>query len=197
MTRELHRELAPLEIYRCRSRVRHGICRANTRRLDCDSPETVSDFATCLTGFLDEHDALPLYVSGLGRENGTDTDKRRSVYGIATGTGDRILVQQRIDPPTEAGVWSGPTGALLDVARARGQPSLGFIVDASSQFPDPEAACVLIERAIAPIAGVDIDVGPLRERAEGIRQEKRTFAKEMHRPDNDESSKAEPFRTYQ
>lgn len=36
------------------------------------SPQVVSDFASCLTNFLTEHDALPIYASGLGRETAAD-----------------------------------------------------------------------------------------------------------------------------
>lgn len=158
------------------------------------SPEVVADFADCLTKWLREESATPVYSSGLAGDLPDDGERR--IYGIATGDGGRLLGEQDVPPPTEDGVWSGPTGALLDAARETDLTALGLIVDSDPQFPDPEAACVLIERAIEPIAGVDVDVGALRERAAEIREQKQVFAQHM----NDaaaESSRVEPMRMFQ
>lgn len=161
------------------------------------SPQIVSDFASCLTNFLVEHNALPLTFSGLSRAETADSTDDRSVYGIATGTGGTILADLNIDPPSEDGLWSGPTGAILNLARFEGITSLGLIVETDPEFPDPEAACTLIERGIAPLAGIEVDVVPLRERAAEIREEKKVLADQMRQPEADESSKAESLRMYQ
>jgi len=161
------------------------------------SPQVVSDFASCLTNFLVEHNALPLYISGLSRDETAGSTGERSLYGIATGTGARILADLDVDPPSEDGLWSGPTGATLNLARFRGITSLGLIVETDPELPDPEAACTLIERGIAPIAGIKVDVSPLRERAAEIREEKKALADRMRQPETDDSSRAESLRMYQ
>lgn len=139
----------------------------------------------------------PLTFSGLSRAETADSTDERSVYGIATGTGGNILADLNIDPPSEDGLWSGPTGAILNLARFEGITSLGLIVETDPEFPDPEAACTLIERGIAPLAGIEVDVVPLRERAAEIREEKKALADQMRQPEADESSKAESLRMYQ
>lgn len=160
------------------------------------SPETVSDFASCLSGLLAEYNALPLYFSGFPRKGEEQPGDERELYGVATGAGERLLEKHAIRPPRDAGIWSGPTGALLNVGRVNGTTALGFIVESDPQFPDPEAACTLIERVVEPIAGVSVDVDSLRDQAETISEEKQSFAAQMERPQENESSMADPGYMY-
>jgi len=161
------------------------------------SPQTVSDFASCLVGFLAERNALPISFSGLGRAGTSDSADGRSLYGVATGDGGRILSDLGIDPPSEDGLWSGPTGAMLNVARYEGITSLGLVVETDPERPDPQAACALLERGIAPVAGIEVDIDPLRERAAEIHESEQELADRMREPERDESSKAESLRMYQ
>jgi len=159
------------------------------------SPTEVSDFAECVTGLLESENALPLYFTGLG--TGVEGTDERQLFGIATGEGDAILVEQGIDPPAETGVWSGPTGALLHRAEMVGQEAIGIIVESDPQFPDPEAACVLLEEVVNPVADVEIDVSALRERVAEIREQRKQFAQQMSETTEDHSSRADPFRMFQ
>lgn len=161
------------------------------------SPEIVTDFASCLNVLLTQYNALPLYFSGFARAGEEPPHNDRTLYGVATGAGDRLLEKYGIQPPREAGTWSGPTGALLNVARVNGTTALGIIVESDPQFPDPEAACTLIERVIEPVAGVSADVDSLQDRAESIREEKKTFAARMEQPERNESSMADSRFMYQ
>jgi len=161
------------------------------------SPTTVADFANCFNQLLVDLSALPLYVSGLGRRVEDDSERERALYGIGTGNADQLLQRYNIEPPAEDGLWSGPTGALLNVARKTGMTALGLIVESDPEFPDPEAACTLIERVVEPIADVRVNVESLRDQAEVIRDEKKAFAEQMEYPERDESSKAESLRMYQ
>lgn len=160
------------------------------------SPEVVSDFASCLTTFLVEHDALPIYVSGLAGDADEDLDAGRSLYGIATGHGRQLLVDHDIDPPIEEGIWSGPTGALLDLARKRGLASVGLMVETDPEFPDPEAACILLKDGVSSLTGTTVNTDKLREQAADIRETKQSLAVEMRESDTNESSKAESLRMY-
>jgi len=161
------------------------------------SPDVVADFAGCLSGLLADIDALPMYVSGLAQGHPADLDRDRALYGVATGDGDRILEDQDIEPPVTSGVWSGPTGALLNEARTSGSTALGLIVESDAEFPDPEAACVLLERAVEPVAGVDVDVSSLRDHAAEIRERRRAFAEQLSQPERNESSMVESSYMYQ
>lgn len=185
--------LAPVRIYADQER--------NLLALKADvavSPQIVSDFASCLTNFLVEHDALPIYVTGLARAADADLDADRALYGIATGPGQgrQILVEHDVDPPAEEGIWSGPTGALLDLARKQELTSVGLIVETDPEFPDPAAACTLIEDGISPITGITVSVEPLKERAIDIRNTKQSLATEMRESEANESSKAESLGMY-
>lgn len=161
------------------------------------SPAIVSDFASCLGGLLAQYNTLPLYFSGFTRAREGEFEDERILYGVATGTGERLLEKYAIPSPREAGVWSGPTGALLNVARVNETTAIGILVESDPQFPDPEAACTLIERVIEPVTGVTVDVNSLREQTETIREEKKTFAALMEQPERNESSMAESRRMYQ
>lgn len=155
--------------------------------------EVIETVATCLTGWIVEHDVMPIYLSGLPAER----DDHPSLYGIATGAGSETLEEHDIGVPDEDGVVSGPTGALLNRAAQQGYDSLGLIVDSSPQFPDPKAASVLLEEGIAPIAGFSINVEDLVDRAAEIREKREQFAQQMQEVSEEESSQAQPLRMYQ
>lgn len=156
------------------------------------SPNAAEEFAGCLTGWIREKDALPLYLSG----RGTDPDDEHATYGVATGEGGAILSAHDIEPPDERGAISGPTGALLYEASRQDLDSLGLIVEASARFPDPAAATALIETAIEPITGLSVETESLLEQAEEIRATRHQLARRMQQA-QEESSKAEPVGMYQ
>lgn len=166
--------------------------------LQSDAPiasGAVESVANCVTGWIAEQGVRPIYLSGLPTER--DGEGRPSLYGIATGDETETLEEHDIDVPPEDGVVSGPTGALLNRAAQHGHDSVGLIVGSSRQFPDPEAASVLLEEGIAPIADVSIDVSDLVDRAEEIREKREQFARQMQEMSQDESSQAQPLRMYQ
>lgn len=156
------------------------------------SPNAAEEFAGCLTGWIREHDALPIYLSG----RSTDPDDDRATYGVATGEAGDILAAHDIAPPEERGAISGPTGALLYEANRQDVDALGVIVEASARFPDPAAATTLIETAIEPITGLAIETDSLLEQAEEIRATRQQLARRMQQA-QEESSKAEPVGMYQ
>jgi uncharacterized protein len=159
------------------------------------SPTEVSEFATCLTGWVDDADALPVYSTGLPRDVADGGD--RAVYGVATGDAATHLDGLQVTPPAENGVWRGPTGALLRRADGHDLDAIGVIVETHRNRPDPDAARILLERVVAPIADVAIDVAPLREHAAEIRNQQQQFAEQMGHPDDDESSMAERSPAFQ
>jgi uncharacterized protein len=145
-----------------------------------------------VTAWLDEHDALPIYLSGIP----VDPQDRRDLYGVATGDAEALLGDHDIAPPDERGAISGPTGALLYEATRQDLECVGLLVEASSQFPDPAAAKILIEDGIATLARLDVSTETLVEQAEEIRTARKKLAKQMQQA-TEESSKAEPVGMYQ
>ncbi|WP_436932381.1 proteasome assembly chaperone family protein [Halosimplex halobium] len=156
------------------------------------SPNVADDFAACLTGWLAERDATALYVSGLPAEK----EGVPGLYGVASGDATDLLEEHDISPPAESGVISGPTGALLYEANRGDLDALGLVVEANRNFPDPEAARVLLLDGVGPIAGVDVDTEHLVEQAEEISQARENLAKRMQEA-QEESSKAQPMGMYQ
>jgi len=158
------------------------------------SPARAEQFAACLTAWLAEVGATPIYLSGLPSD---DKDTPPSMYGIATGDGGRHLEAADVATPSEDGLVSGPTGALLSAARESGLDSVGLVVQSDSQFPDPEAARVLINDGVAPIADVDVDLDALVDKAGEIRSAKERLAEQMQQANDRESTQAKPLRMYQ
>lgn len=154
-----------------------------------DAVETVAD---CLTEWLATRDATPFYLSGLPADGGD----ARELYGVATGDAATHLADHDVARPPEDGLVTGPTGALLERAAHRRMDSIGLVVEANPKFPDPQAASVLLEAGIAPIAGIEVDVADLLERAEQIREQREQFARQMQQLGQEESSQAQPLRMY-
>lgn len=157
------------------------------------SPKSASDFAGCVTGWIADEDVTPVYISGLPVDSKSGVP---DLYGVATGGGNTLLEEHDIEPPTEAGLVSGPTGALLYHAGRSDLDAVGLIVETQAKFPDPESARVVLEHGVGPIAGVDVDTDTLVEQAEEIQQARENLAKRMQDAD-EESSEARPLRMFQ
>ncbi|MFA9417642.1 proteasome assembly chaperone family protein [Natrinema sp. HArc-T2] len=159
------------------------------------SATAVEDTADCLTGWIVEQGATPLYLSGLPADLG-DEDSR-DLYGIATGDGEEHLEAADIAVPPEDGVITGPTGALINSAARDEIDSVGLVVECDPQFPDPRAASVLLEEGIEPLADLEVDVQELVTSAEEIRAKREQLAQQMQAIGQEESSQAKPLRMYQ
>ena len=159
------------------------------------SASAASEFASGVTDFLSDNDATPIYMSGLAHQK--EPDQIPSLYGVATGAAAARLDEQEIDFPDERGAVSGPTGALLHEASARNLDAVALVVQSDPKVPDPEAARILIEHGIAPLADIDVDTDDLVERAEEVSEQKEQLAQRMQEADPDESSQAQPLRMFQ
>lgn len=157
------------------------------------SPRAATEFADCITGWIEANDVTPIYLSGLPVEEKSGVP---TLSGVATGGAAGLLDEHGIDAPSEAGLVSGPTGALLYEANTRGIDSLGLVVETNPQFPDPESARVILTQGVIPITGIDLDTEDLLERAEEIQQAREDLAKRMQEA-GEESSEATPLRMFQ
>ncbi|MFC7187049.1 proteasome assembly chaperone family protein [Halorubrum yunnanense] len=156
-------------------------------------PGAATEVAGCLESWFAETATFPVFLSGLGREKG---EAPPALYGLATGDGGDRLDRVEVEDPPEAGLVSGPTGAMLAEALERGRDAVGLVVESDPQFPDPEAARILIREGIDPIAGTETDTDGLVDQAEEIREAKQEFAERMQRA-TEESSQAEPLKMFQ
>jgi uncharacterized protein len=156
------------------------------------SPTQATEFATCVTGWLDANDVFPLYLSGLPEEK----DGVPDMYGVATGAGHDHIEAEGIVPPREGGIVTGPTGALLNHAAETDLDAVGLIVETEAQFPDPEAARVLLEHGIGPIAEIDVETESLIDQADEIQEAREELAQRLHEAD-EESTQVQPIRGFQ
>jgi uncharacterized protein len=156
------------------------------------SPQAAEDFASCVTEWFDVHDVTPLFLTGLAEEK----DGVPALYGIGSGAGGDLLADHDIDPPSEAGMVSGPTGALISEASQRDLDCAGLVVQANAKFPDPEAARVLLTQGVGPITGLEIETDKLVEQAEEIAEARERLAQRMQEG-SEESSQAQPVGMYQ
>lgn len=158
------------------------------------SPAAALEFAECLGEWAAGSEVTPIYLSGIGRER--EDAEPPALYGVGTGGASDELDAVEVQPPTESGLVSGPTGALLSHAVRTGEHAICLIVEATPQFPDPEAAARLLDAGIGPLLDAEIPVGELTEHAAEIRQAKRRLAEQMRNAE-ETSSQARPLGMYQ
>ncbi|MFC7226759.1 PAC2 family protein [Salinirubellus salinus] len=156
------------------------------------SPSSAGDFSGCITNFVLEHDATPIYISGLDEER-TGVPE---VYGVGVGRGTDLVAEAGIVPPREGGLVSGPTGALLATAEERDVDAVGLVAQTDAKFPDPEASRAVLRGGVAPLTGVEVETDSLVEHAEEIRKAREQLAERLQNAD-DESSRAQPIRGFQ
>ncbi|NHN42496.1 proteasome assembly chaperone family protein [Halorubellus sp. JP-L1] len=156
--------------------------------------EAVREFADCFTAWLSGRDVTAVYLSGMAAKKG---DSPPAMHGVGTGEGGARLEELGVDLPSESGVISGPTGALVNRAAEEGLDSVALVVESDPQFPDPEASRVLIEHGISPLVDVEVSVEDLVEHAEDIREKKEQLAAKMQQAKDEETSQAQPLRMYQ
>ncbi|WP_435075866.1 proteasome assembly chaperone family protein [Halorubrum sp. HHNYT27] len=157
------------------------------------NPGAATEVAGCLEGWFAETETFPIFLSGLGREKG---EAPPAIYGVATGDGGDALDRADIEDPPEAGLVSGPTGAMLAESLERDRDAVGLVVESDPQFPDPEASRILIRNGIDPIAGTETPTDSLVDQASEIREAKQAFAERMQQA-TEESSQAEPLKMFQ
>lgn len=160
------------------------------------SPSSAPKFADCITDWLAERSVTPIYLAGLGGAVDPDDGARsRELYGLSTGDGDALLDEAGVVPPRHAGIVTGPTGALLGRAGEVGLDGVGLLVESDGEFPDLDAARVVVDRGIEPITGVEIDTEPFVERATELSAVAETALGQLHESD-DGSSRAQPTPTF-
>ena len=157
------------------------------------SPQAAITFADCVSEWFDSESILPVYLSGIPREKGSEP---ADVYGIGINRGIDRLDSLEIPSPNERGLVSGPTGALLAHALEHDQSAIGLVVESDPRFPDPEAASQLLKQGIEPLANISVSTDHLVDRAEEIRKAREQLAQQMQQAD-EESTRVQPLRMYQ
>lgn len=160
------------------------------------SRTATTGFADCVTAWIDDQGAFPIYLSGRPVED-MDPGTVPAVTGIGVADGVARLDRIGMDRPTERGAIGGPTGALLRSADRHDLSAAGVIVETDPRFPDPAAARRVLVEAVEPIADIAVETEALVERAEEIQEQRQTLAQRMQEAGEEESSQAQPLRGFQ
>lgn len=185
------------------------------------SPAAATEFAECISGWFREESVVPLYIAGLtshhpdpeqptGESQSTieqpmaesrsereqPTEKAPPVFGVASGDGASILDRADILRPTDAGIVSGPTGALLNHALATDLTAVGLVAECESKSPNLQAAVAVLDDGIAPITSIDVPTEALKEQAGEFHESKHQLARQMHEED-EKASQAYQLRMFQ
>ncbi|AAG19032.1 proteasome assembly chaperone family protein [Halobacterium salinarum] len=155
-----------------------------------------TEFADCVTGWIDHHDVTPVYLSGLPSDD-HELGDLPTVFGIGSGALPERIAALDIGTPPERGVIGGPTGALMTAATQRQLDAAALVVESDPQFPDPAGARRLIDHAIEPLVEVSVPTDDLVDRAADIRSQKEQLAEQMQHADEHESTQAKPLRMFQ
>lgn len=103
-----------------------------------------------------------------------------TVRGVATT--DRMkkrLEDAEIEIPEDRGIVGGITGSLVNDCYHADVPAAVLIVEANPYLPDPNAARAVVEEALEPLLGFDIDTSELVEQAERIQRQKQQIAQQL------------------
>lgn len=149
------------------------------------------NFIETITRWLNDKQVLPLYLVGQPIE-----DAANDVYGVSTGGGRRLLEEHGFSPPPGVGAVAGATGALMHEADSQNLSSLGFVVDVDSFFPAPGAARTLIDEAIEPVTGIEVDTQQLLETEDQIAEQKEKLAEELRKVEKHDAGHAYPTEMY-
>ncbi|QKQ98641.1 proteasome assembly chaperone family protein [Candidatus Nanohaloarchaea archaeon] len=161
--------------------------------LKCDAPVSAKadGFISGLTDWIDGNNITPIYQLGIPSRS-----DEKKVFGVSIGDAEKELDAAEVPKPETVGGISGPTGAVLERSQEEEISSIGLTVSCAEQLPDPEAARTLIEEAIEPITGIDLDTQQLAETAEQIKEQKKKLAEKMQQAQRDETSQAYPEELY-
>lgn len=148
-----------------------------TLRSDLALPESaVAPLANCVVSELAAEFGRAVFLAGAPAE--TDDD-RGTVRGVATDEAVRAdLEAAGVTLGAEPGLVGGVTGGLVRECHRRDVPAALLIVDAHPYLPDPTAAAAVVDEALEPLVGFEVDTTPLRERAERIEREMRQVAEQ-------------------
>ncbi len=107
-------------------------------------------------------------------------EARGKIVGLATQESVQTdLEAAGIQPAEGWGVIGGVTGALMEACHAEEVPAACLVVTAHPKLPDPGAARTVIEEALEPLIGFEIDTAQLQEQAEEIAKQKAQVAQQL------------------
>lgn len=118
-------------------------------------------------------------LTGVGTPNRMSVE-RPSVYWLASSNKAKSLIERVSISMFGEGILVGPYAIVLKESIKRKLNNLVLLAEAYMEFPDPEAAAMILS-ALSQILGVEIDVRKLMEEAELIRLKTKELMKSTKR----------------
>lgn len=149
-----------------------------TLHSDVKLPEkTYRDFSACvLHDLADEIDRGVFLAAAPAKSE----EQHGEVRGVATAPAVRDEMDDAGITMAEGdGLAGGITGALVDTCYHEDVPAALILVRADPHVPDPQAAQAVIDEAIEPLLGFDIDTDPLLEQAREIQEQKAQVVQQL------------------
>lgn len=107
-------------------------------------------------------------------------EEHGTILGVATTEAMRDrLVEAGVELAEGTGLVGGITGAIVDECHQQEVPAALVLVRADPHVPDPEAAQLVIDRALRPMVDFDIDTASLLEQAKQIQQRKAQLLQQL------------------
>lgn len=139
-------------------------------------PYAFGPLSRCVREDLADEFDRTIFLAGAPAEH---EEEIGAVLGIATT--DELEADLRdagIELAEGVGLIGGITGALANDCYHSDVPAAVLIVQANPYLPDPAAAQSVIENALEPLLGFDIDTSELREEADRIKRELQQIAEQ-------------------
>lgn len=108
----------------------------------------------------------------------TTTDISDIVFGIASTRRSRELLKENDIRTFEEGVISGVAGVLLNEGRKRDFDVVTLLAEAHPDFPDANAAALVLEAIDRILLGIEFDAKPLFEESQRIEEHIREIQKQ-------------------
>lgn len=140
-------------------------------------PTAARPLGDCLYDDLAQEFERAIFVAGVPAE--TQESAGETVGAATTDDLADEMAAAGIDLAEEPGYVGNVTGGLVAACHREGIPAALLLVQANPRVPDPGAARTLIEDALEPLLGFDIDTQPLLEQAEEIQERKEQIAEQL------------------
>lgn len=138
--------------------------------------KSFDELSGCVLSDLAEEFSRAIFLAGApaGSEEEIGT-----VTGVATTDAlESDMGDAGIEMAEGSGLIGGVTGALVDACYENDIPAAVLITKARPQLPDPAAARSVIENALEPLLGFDVDTTELQEQDEEIRERLQQIAQQ-------------------
>lgn len=139
-------------------------------------PNAYDDLTGCVLSDLAPEFSRAIFLAGAPAQREEQIGEVSGVVTTSEMASD--VTNAGIELAQGSGLVGGVTGALVDACYEQEVPAAVLIVKARPQIPDPAAARAVIENALEPLLGFDIDTTELKEQADQVQERLQQIAQQ-------------------